>query len=128
MNLPVTLDPELRRHVIVALKLYRDECRRQLVACHPALVSLTQWLTDSDRQETTTLPGGMDLRDGGPMLLLLTYAQTAEAFGVDKRTVERLVAAGELPVIYVSPGAPRIHRDDLDAFIERQRVREEIPA
>lgn len=52
---------------------------------------------------------------------LLTYSKAAETLAVSKRTIERLVAEGELPVVRIG-GARRITVDDVEAFIERQRT------
>jgi len=51
----------------------------------------------------------------------LNYRQVAERLGVGRSTMIRLVQAGALPVVYVSPRRPKILRADLDAYLERQR-------
>jgi excisionase family DNA binding protein len=51
----------------------------------------------------------------------LSYAQAGALMSVGRSTVIRLVNAGQLPVVYVSPRRPRILKSDLDAYLERQR-------
>jgi excisionase family DNA binding protein len=53
---------------------------------------------------------------------LLTYAQVGERWGVCKRTVVRLVEAGELEVIDIGLRAPRIP-EDAAAKYEAARIR-----
>lgn len=62
-----------------------------------------------------------DARDMDPRLLL-TYDDAAEQLSVSARTVRRLTAAGELAAVDVG-GQPRIHRDDIAAYVTRRRRR-----
>lgn len=64
----------------------------------------------------------MSQKSENPETLLLTYGEAARLLRVCKRTVERMVAAGELPVIYVGR-LPRISRVALMDFVERASVK-----
>ena len=48
--------------------------------------------------------------------LLVTKAEAAERLSVSERTIERLVAAGRLPMVHVERSA-RIKVSDLEAFV-----------
>ena len=51
---------------------------------------------------------------------LLTIQQAAERLGVSTKTVDRLVAAGQMPAVYVG-SLKRFTPADLDAYINRNR-------
>jgi excisionase family DNA binding protein len=53
---------------------------------------------DSSRPDTTPLATGADVPDPAGMPLLLDYREAARRLGVSTRTVQRLTAAGDLPV------------------------------
>ena len=55
------------------------------------------------------------------MAQLLSYDEAGDELAVSARTVKRLVAAGELPVVQVGPKSPRIDASDLDAFITKAK-------
>lgn len=57
-------------------------------------------------------------RDGGK---LLTRAEVAQVLGTNERHVRRMVERGELPKVKVGPKV-RVHIDDVEAYIEAQRV------
>lgn len=50
---------------------------------------------------------------------LLTYKQAAAELGVSERTVRRMVASGELPVLRPRPSTPRIDPRSLDELLGR---------
>jgi excisionase family DNA binding protein len=53
---------------------------------------------------------------------LLAISDVAKLLNVSKITIRRKVAAGELPVIRLSPGGPlRFSMADLEKFVERHR-------
>ena len=55
---------------------------------------------------------------------LVTIAEVAKRLKVDKRTVERMVKAGEFPSpIRVSPGIIRWPPSDIDAWLEERSAR-----
>lgn len=49
--------------------------------------------------------------------VLLTVADVARALNLGTRTVYRLIEAGQLPTVRVSPRGVRIHPSDLAAFL-----------
>ena len=49
--------------------------------------------------------------------LLITKSEAAEQLGVSLRTVERLIAAGRLPLVHVE-GAARVRVADLGAYVQ----------
>jgi len=49
--------------------------------------------------------------------LLLTIKDAAEAIGVSERTLYRLIRAGRLKPVYVTPDTPRISRLALEEFV-----------
>ena len=56
-------------------------------------------------------------------VLTLNYGAAAARLGVSPRTLRRLIAAGELPVVMVG-GHPRIRTADLVGYVERLPVRD----
>ena len=58
------------------------------------------------------------LRDGRPLMPLPT---AAEYLSVGLRTLKSLIAAGEIPVVRVSPRRVAIDPLDLDAYIQSRR-------
>jgi excisionase family DNA binding protein len=49
--------------------------------------------------------------------LLITKSEAAEQLGVSLRTIERLIAAGRLPLVHVA-GAARVRVADLGAYVQ----------
>src|SRR4051794_34911276 len=67
----------------------------------------------------STVPGGAN-----PLLATPAYIdkkQAAEIVGLHWKTIERLIIRGELPAFRLT-GKIRIGREDLDAWIDTQRV------
>ena len=88
----------------------------------PALVDeLTGFLAQCVRTRlaTTPLDGLRWAADDGRVArrLLVTKAEAAEQLGVSVRTIERLVAAGRLPLVHVE-GAARLRQADLEAYVD----------
>lgn len=56
---------------------------------------------------------------GGPLegKLLLTIKEVAQALGVSRMTVYRLIRAGRLRRVYPTPRSARITRESLEAFL-----------
>ena len=52
--------------------------------------------------------------------VLLSCPQVARILNISKSLVYRLVAQGEIPSIHIA-SAVRVHKGDLDAYIERNR-------
>jgi|SRR5581483_6770347 len=59
---------------------------------------------------------------------LLTYDQAAERLACSKRTVERMVAAGELKKVTLGRTAARVALEDVDAYIRTRIGGEPTPA
>jgi excisionase family DNA binding protein len=59
---------------------------------------------------------------------LLTYKEVWECLRISRMNLLRLIAAGKLPVVYVSERRPRIRRADLVAYLEAQTRQAEPPA
>jgi excisionase family DNA binding protein len=74
------------------------------------------WALASGRQE----PPEIDPTTGLGEPLLVTYAHAGKLLSVSKRSVERLVAHGELPVVQVG-AARRIRTGDLVTFVSSAR-------
>ncbi|HEX6759419.1 MAG TPA: excisionase family DNA-binding protein [Propionibacteriaceae bacterium] len=49
--------------------------------------------------------------------LLITKSEAAEQLGVSLRTIERLIAAGRLPLVHVEDAA-RVRVADLGAYVQ----------
>jgi excisionase family DNA binding protein len=77
------------------------------------LVLESAWALASGRQEPPEVEPGAALREP----LLVTYAEAGRLLSVSERSVERLVARGELPVVEVG-GSRRIQPGDLVEFAE----------
>ena len=52
---------------------------------------------------------------------LMPLKEAAEVLSVSLRTIQVVVAAGDLPVVRVSPRRLAVHPDDLRDFIRRRR-------
>lgn len=52
---------------------------------------------------------------------LFTITEAAIYVNVSKRTIHRLIASGELPQPIKIGRSSRIHREDVDAYINAQR-------
>jgi len=109
------------RHLAVALVAHERRLRREGSPPPPPLVGdLAQFLRDcvSIRHDAT----GMDGLDGdhdhvAVGVLLVTKVEVATVLSVSIRTVERLIAAGRLPVVHVE-GATRIRVEDLNTYVQ----------
>lgn len=50
--------------------------------------------------------------------LLMTLDDVAGALAFDRRTIERMISAGTLPVVYPRPRSPRVRRTDLESYVD----------
>jgi excisionase family DNA binding protein len=57
---------------------------------------------------------------------LLTIGETAEKLSVSETTVRRLIGAGILPAVRVSPGAIRVEADELAGWLEERRTSNDV--
>lgn len=58
---------------------------------------------------------------------LLDLGEVASELRISERTVRKYIKTGGLPIVRLSPGAIRVDRADLDAFIDERREREAKP-
>lgn len=65
---------------------------------------------------------------GGSMRDLLTKAMAAAYLCVSKRTVDKLVARGELPVVRYTRQIVRFDSRDLDEYIDSKKTRASCPS
>ena len=111
---------EVLVHVTAALTAHA----RRVHACGGAVPPLVDELAAlllecvRSRPGTTVVSTGEATSDDAAVTtrLLLTKAEAAARLGVSVRTVERLVAAGRLPLVRVE-GAPRLRVADVEAFV-----------
>jgi excisionase family DNA binding protein len=57
---------------------------------------------------------------------LLTIGETAEKLSISETTVRRLIGAGILPAVRVSPGAIRVEAGELDEWLEERRTLNDV--
>lgn len=107
--------------LVVAVRLMRRWCRDNYLRLDPALDALEAHAT----AQTRTQPQSLDGSGGAPepermVIVLLTLDEVADALRVSRRKAESLVASGQLPSVKID-GARRVHRDDLDAYLDALR-------
>lgn len=119
------LDAEAAQHVQAALLHYRRRLRQNYHWPPPDIDALERALaqpsgTAAGRPGPPPVDPSGGGTDGGPDRLLVTVEEAARMLAVSQRTVERLLADDRLPSVTIGR-ARRIHRDDLDAFLDRHR-------
>lgn len=111
---------EVLAHLAVALSRYLKEAAREGRGVPAELVAVLDFATDAvrERQGAPTVGVCADPDHAGGMSakLLLTRREVANLLGVSMRTLERRIAAGELPLVMVG-GVPRVRRADLDKYV-----------
>jgi excisionase family DNA binding protein len=123
--------PRIIRHLAFALPLHVRQLRQSGLPVPAEVDEWAAFLSHSVgvRPELTVVDhdlGGPQHASAGPRpqqghlvtRLLVTKAEAAERLSVSERTIERLVAAGRLPVVHVERAA-RIRVCDLEAFVHR---------
>jgi len=112
--------PELIRHLAFALSGYVRRLHYEGLAVPREVEELTAYLAyiARVRQGATAIA---ELRVSGqhsqmPDRLLITKGEVAERLSVSVRTIERLVATGRLPQVYVEHSA-RFRVADLEAYV-----------
>ena len=115
------LPAELIAHLVVALSRYRRQLRAEGGRVPAQIEDLINFLADRvkarhdvlmlDPWRTASDPAAM------PRRLLITKSDAAEQLGVSLRTIERLIAAGRLPLVHVE-GAARVRVADLEAYVQ----------
>ena len=120
------LDLDASQRALVAWALARLDDRMRadgIPERHRAWVTqLRDTLSAANRQEPTNMDGSSGRVDGAymPDAHLLTVNEAAAAAGVSKRTIERVVASGELASVTVGR-ARRVRRVDLEQWIASLR-------
>lgn len=125
----VAVSPEVAAFVVRALRRETRELRRDMrfppagaFDLEQAFLAVARTAAASSGLERTSLAPDPAAADHDRMTLLLDYDRVAEALDVSDRQVRRLVASGGLPVVEIG-GAKRIHRDDLERFVNEHRTR-----
>lgn len=115
-----TQPPDLVRHLAVALSLHVRNLRQTGSAVPAEVVELAVFLTRSvrTRPKATPVDGGGDAAHSHRVAerLLVTKGEAAERLSVSVRTIERLVAAGRLPLVHVERAA-RFRVSDLETYV-----------
>lgn len=112
---------EVLTHLALALTRHIRQLRHDGLRVPASIDELAAILMHCVR--TRPAPTGLDdmplaADDGGVAgRLLVTKAEAAELLGVSVRTVERLVAAGRLPLLHIE-GAARIRIADIEAYVD----------
>jgi excisionase family DNA binding protein len=109
------VDAELRAHLSRALAHYIEDRRRNALAVPRTLTQLFVSLADPSRQQPTAWPGEPAISDA----MCVKYDVAARLLGVSRRSIERLVARGELVPLKVG----RARR--IPVFQLRQRIDDE---
>jgi excisionase family DNA binding protein len=112
--------PELVKHLAVALSRHVRDLRQAGRAVPSDVDELTTFLARTVRTRPHATPvddeGDAGHSPGVADRLLVTKGEAAGRLGVSVRTVERLVAAGRLPLVHVERAA-RFRVTDLEAFV-----------
>ncbi len=117
----VTMTAEVAGHVCIAIQQHRKWARTASLAVPDELDEIEHALATRARrgQDGTPLEDLWSVRHAQTMSpQLLDYAAVATVLGVSERTVKRLVAGGDLPVVRVL-GSARIRVEQLDDYIEQ---------
>jgi excisionase family DNA binding protein len=109
------------RHLALAVTRYVRQLRKDGLAVPSILDELAAFLTlyVRTRHAATGVDGDYGTPQDVPVMprLLITKAEAADQLGVSVRTVERLIAAGRLPLVHVE-GAARLRVADLEAYVD----------
>jgi excisionase family DNA binding protein len=113
--------PPVLTHLARAIARYVRQLRKDGVPVPAMVDELAAFLTlyVRTRQAATVVDGGYGTHQDIPRVrrLLITKTEAAEQLGVSVRTVERLIAAGKLPLVHVE-GAARLRVADLEAYVD----------
>jgi excisionase family DNA binding protein len=112
------LDPPCWAHLWKALAQHIVWCRAQAIPVPNDVWTLLKHAECAKgRHRPTELPASLETAHGAPMdALTATYADVARRLNVSKRSIERLVASGVLPVVDVG-GSRRIRVEDLEVYV-----------
>ena len=108
-------------HLALAITRYIRQLRKDGLPVPLMVDELAAFLTlyVRTRQAATGVDGDYGTPRDVPVVqrLLITKAEAAEQLGISVRTVERLIAAGRLPLVHVE-GAARLRVADLEAYVD----------
>jgi excisionase family DNA binding protein len=108
-------------HLALAITRYVRQLRMDGLPVPSMVEELAAFLTlyVRTRQAATGVDGDYGTLQNVPAVrrLLITKAEAAEQLGISVRTVERLIAAGRLPLVHVE-GAARLRVADLEAYVD----------
>jgi excisionase family DNA binding protein len=107
----------VERHLAAAVVAYVDALRRNGMAVPTALTELRAAFGDLSRQGPTAFDGDATAADGVPMALVFDAGEVADVLRVSERSVERLLASGDLPSVRIGRSR-RIRGEDLQEFID----------
>jgi excisionase family DNA binding protein len=112
---------EFVTHLALALTRYARHLRQDRLSVPPAIDELAALVLRCARaRPTTTRVDDEEPRTQGGAVarqLLVTKAEAAESLRVSVRTVERLIASGQLPLLHVE-GASRLRLSDVEAYVD----------
>jgi excisionase family DNA binding protein len=112
--------PELIKHLALALSHHVSRLHQAGSAVPREVEELAVFLTESvrSRREATAVAEVAEVAETPRVTerLLLTKREAADRLGVSIRTIERLVAAGRLPLVHVERTA-RFRVSDLEAYV-----------
>jgi excisionase family DNA binding protein len=117
---PEETPAEVLTHLALAINRYVRQLRKDGLPVPSILDELAAFLTlyVRTRQAATGVDGDYGTPQDVPVQrILITKAEAAEQLGVSVRTVERLIAAGRLPLVHVE-GAARLRVADLEAYVD----------
>lgn len=106
-------------HIVRALARHEVECRRNAVELPPAVPLVRELLQSlaTARQDATPLGDLGGMADGEPMTPALhTKREVAVSLRCSVRTVERLIAGGDLVAVQLG-GRTLIRPADLEAYV-----------
>ena len=108
-------------HLALAITRYVRQLRKDGLPVPAMVDELAAFLTlyVRTRQAATGVDGDYGTPQVFPVVrrLLITKAEAAEQLGISVRTVERLIAAGRLPLVHVERAA-RLRVADLEAYVD----------
>lgn len=121
-------------HLVTALGQYEATQRGQGKDIPREMRALRAFVQDlaNLRQGATNVAPPPDAAQPGAMTtqLLLTKAQTSRILGVSVRTLDRVIARGDLATVTIGDGSVRIRRADIDTYVAnlapRPRMRDSL--
>jgi excisionase family DNA binding protein len=122
----IVADRVVERHLAAAVGAYVDALRRNGVRPPVPLLELRAALCDLNRHEPTEFAGPNEFGEGDGMALVFDTNEVADVLRVSQRSVERLLAAGDLPSVLIGRSR-RVRAEDLREYVaELPTTREKI--